>query len=173
MGMSRTQKQEEIEKLNARFQQDETVVVTHYSGLTVSELSEFRAQLRAEGATFKVTKNALAKLAIKGTKFEGISGLFSGPTGIATSEDAVAAAKVAQKFAKDNDKLVIIGGAMGEQVLDVEGVKALASMPSLDELRGKLVGLLQAPATKVARVLQVPAQQMVGVTKAYSEKEDA
>ncbi len=170
MGMNRAEKQTEIEALNTRFERDETVIVTHYSGLTVSEITDLRAQLRAEGATLKVTKNSLAKIAIKGTKFEGISDLFTGPTAVASSEDVVAAAKVVQKFAKGNDKLVVLGGGMGSQVLDVEGVKALASMPSLDELRGKLVGLLVAPATKVARVLQAPAQQMIGVTKAYGEK---
>ncbi len=170
MGMSRAQKEAEVKALAERFDRDETMVVTHYSGLTVAEISDLRAQLRAEGATLKVTKNSLAKRALQGTKFEGTIDMFAGPTAVASSEDAVAAAKVVQKYAKGNDKLIVIGGAMGSQILDVEGVKALASMPSLDELRGKLVGLLVAPATKVARVLQVPAQQMVGVTKAYSEK---
>ena len=170
MGMSRKQKEAEVQELNERFTNDETVVVTHYSGLTVAEMSDLRAQLRAEGASFKVTKNALAKRAIEGTKFEAIADMFTGPTGVATSVDPVAAAKVVQKYAKGNDKLIIMGGAMGTKVLDVDGVKALASMPSLDEIRGKLVGLLVAPATKIARVLQTPAQLMVGVTKAYGEK---
>lgn len=170
MGMSRAQKEAEVQELNARFEQDETIVVTHYSGLTVAEISDLRAKLRAEGASFKVTKNSLAKRAIKGTKFEGAADLFAGPTGVASSQDVIAAAKVVQEFAKKNDKLVIIGGAMGAQVLDASGVKALASMPSLDELRGRLVGLLVAPATKIARVLQTPAQLMVGVTKAQGEK---
>lgn len=169
MGMSRKQKEAEVKSLNDRFTNDETIVVTHYSGLTVEEMSDLRAQLRAEGATFKVTKNSLAKRAIEGTKFEPIADMFTGPTGVASSEDPVAAAKVVQKFAKDNKKLIIMGGAMGTKVLDVDGVKALASMPSLDEIRGKLVGLIVAPATKIARVVQVPAQQLVGVTKAYGE----
>ena len=138
--------------------------------MSVAEITDLRAQLRAEGASLKVTKNTLAKIAIKGTKFEETTDLFSGPTAVASSQDPVAAAKAVHKYAKDNDKLIIIGGAMGSQVLDVAGVKALAAMPSLDELRGKLVGLLVAPATKIARVLQAPAQQMVGVTKAYGEK---
>ncbi len=170
MGMSRAQKQAEIQELNERFERDETIIITHYSGLSVAEITDLRAQLRAEGASLKVTKNTLAKLALKGTKFEETTDLFSGPTAVASSQDPVAAAKAVHKYAKDNDKLIIIGGAMGSQVLDVDGVKALAAMPSLDELRGKLVGLLVAPATKIARVLQAPAQQMVGVTKAYGEK---
>ena len=170
MGMSRAQKQAEIQELNERFERDETIIITHYSGLSVAEITDLRAQLRAEGASLKVTKNTLAKIAIKGTKFEETTDLFSGPTAVASSQDPVAAAKAVHKYAKDNDKLIIIGGAMGSQVLDVAGVKALAAMPSLDELRGKLVGLLVAPATKIARVLQAPAQQMVGVTKAYGEK---
>ncbi|HCQ71667.1 MAG: 50S ribosomal protein L10 [Alphaproteobacteria bacterium] len=168
--MSRAQKQAEIQELNERFERDETIIITHYSGLSVAEITDLRAQLRAEGASLKVTKNTLAKIALKGTKFEETTDLFSGPTAVASSQDPVAAAKAVHKYAKDNDKLIIIGGAMGSQVLDVDGVKALAAMPSLDELRGKLVGLLVAPATKIARVLQAPAQQMVGVTKAYGEK---
>jgi large subunit ribosomal protein L10 len=170
MGMSRAQKEAEVQELNKRFTDDETIVVTHYSGLTVAQMADLRAKLRAEGATFKVTKNSLAKRALEGTKFEGIADLFTGPTGVASSQDPVAAAKVIHEYAKGNDKLIITGGAMGAQVLDVKGVEALAKMPSLDEIRGKLVGLLVAPATKIARVLQTPAQLMVGVTKAQGEK---
>jgi large subunit ribosomal protein L10 len=170
MGMSRAQKEVEITALNDRFTNDELVVVTHYSGLTVHELEALRGDLRAEGASFKVTKNTLAKIAIKGTKFEGVSDLFTGPTGVASSQDAVSAAKVAYKFAKDNDKLIILGGSLGDQVLDVAGIEALAKLPSLDEVRSKLVGLLQAPATKIAGVLQAPARDLVGVTKAYGDK---
>lgn len=170
MGMSRAQKEIEIKELNERFAKDELVVVTHYSGLTVSEISDFRSQLRAEGASFKVTKNSLTKLAIKGTQFEALDGLFTGPTGVASSEDPVAAAKVAHKFAKDNKKLIIVGGALGSMVLDAAGVEAIAKLPSLDELRSKLIGLVQAPATKLAILLQTPARDLVGVTKAYSEK---
>jgi len=170
MGMNRAQKEAEIKELNERFSNDELVVVTHYSGLSVSEISDLRSQLREHGATFKVTKNSLTKLALKGTKFEAISDMFTGPTGVATSQDAVAAAKVAHKFAKDNKKLVIVGGALGEMVLDVKGVEAIAVLPSLDEIRSKLVGLLQAPATKLAGLLQAPARELVGVTKAYGEK---
>lgn len=170
MGMSRAQKEDEIKELNERFSNDELVVVTHYSGLTVKEMSDLRAKLREEGATFKVTKNSLAKLAIKGTQFEQIDEMFSGPTGVATSQDPVAAAKVAHNFAKDNDKLIILGGALGEMILDAAGVEAIAKLPSLDEIRSKLVGLLQAPAQKIAGVMQAPARELVGVTKAYGEK---
>lgn len=170
MGMTRAEKQAEVQALNERFANDEIVVVTHYSGLTVDEMSQLRAGLRQEGASFKVTKNTLAKLALKGTKFEQISDMFTGPTGIATSQDPVAAAKAAHKFAKGNDKLIILGGALGEQILDVKGVEALAKLPSLDEVRSKLVGLLQAPATKLAGLMQAPARELVGVTKAYGAK---
>lgn len=171
MGMSREQKEAEVRELNERFANDEIVVLTHYSGLTVAELSELRCELRKEGASFKVTKNALAKLAVKGTKFEGLDSMFSGPTGVATSKDPVAAAKVAHDFAKKHNKLVIIGGALGEMVLDAKAVEALAKLPSLDEIRAKLVGLLVAAPTKLAGVLQAPARDLVGVTKAYGEKQ--
>ena len=123
MGMTREQKEAEVVALGERFANDEVVVVTQYSGLTVKELETFRSDLRKEGASFKVTKNSLAKIALKGTKFEGITDLFTGPVGIATSQDPVAAAKVTQKFAKDNDTLKIIGGALGEEVLDAKGIE--------------------------------------------------
>ncbi|MGH1375407.1 MAG: 50S ribosomal protein L10 [Alphaproteobacteria bacterium] len=168
--MTRTEKEVEIQALNERFASEELVVVAHYSGLTVSDMATLRGELRKEGARFKVTKNTLAKRAIKGTQFEPLEKLFTGPTGVASSQDPVAAAKVAYNFSKDNDKFIIVGGALGEMVLDAEGVKAIAQLPSLDELRSKLVGLLQAPATKVAGLLQAPARDMVGVTKAYGEK---
>ncbi len=170
MGMSRAQKEVEIQELNERFTKDELVVVTHYSGLSVADLSALRTQLREEGATFKVTKNSLAKLALKGTKFEGLGDMFTGPTGVASSQDSVAAARVAHKYAKGNDKLVILGGALGEMVLDAKGIEAIAKLPSLDEIRSKLVGLLQASATKLAGLMQAPARDLVGVTKAYGEK---
>ncbi|MFP4313966.1 MAG: 50S ribosomal protein L10 [Alphaproteobacteria bacterium] len=168
--MSRAQKEAEVQELNERFANDEVVVLTHYSGLSVSEITDLRAQLREEGASFKVTKNTLAKLAVKGTKFEGLADMFTGPTGVATSQDPVAAAKVAHKFAKGNKNLIIIGGAMGEKVLSVEEVEALAKLPSLDEIRSKLVGLLVAPQTKLAGLMQAPARDLVGVTAAYGAK---
>lgn len=170
MGMSRAAKEAEINELNARFAQDELVVVTHYSGLTVKEVTELRNELRKNGASFKVTKNSLARRAIKGTKFEGLDDLFAGPTGVATSSDPVAAAKIAYEFSKKNDKLVILGGGLGSMVMDAKAVEALAKLPSLDEIRSKLVGLLVAGPTKLVGVLQAPARNLVGVTKSYSEK---
>lgn len=167
--MNRTEKQEAIQTYNDMFTGSGSVVVCGYKGLTVKDMNAFRAELRKEGGNFTVTKNTLAKLASKETDYEGLGDLFTGPTGIVYSTDAVAAAKVAYNYAKTNDKLVILGGGLGAKVLDVAGVEALAKLPSLDEVRGTLVGLLQAPATKIARVLQAPAQQMVNVTKAYGE----
>lgn len=170
MAMSKAKKEVELKELTERFANDELVVVTHYSGLTVAEVTELRRALRKEGASFKVTKNSLALRAIKGTKFEKIANLFTGPTGVATSKDPVSAAKVTQKFAKDHEKLIIIGGAFGDTILDKAGVEQLAKLPSLDEIRSKLVGLLQAPASKMVGVLQAPARDLVGVTAAYGEK---
>ncbi len=170
MGMSRAEKEVEIQNLKSSFTDNELVVVTHYSGLGVSELTELRSNLRKEDAAFKVAKNSLSKIAIKGTKFENIEKMLSGPVALASSKDPVAAARVAYKFAKDNNKLVIIGGAMGDMLLDLKGVEALAKLPSLDEIRSKLVGLLQAPAQKIASVTAAPARDLVGVTKAYGEK---
>jgi len=149
------------------------VVVTQYSGLSVTEITDLRNQMRAAGANFKVTKNRLTRLALADTPYAGLADMFTGPTAIAFSEDVVAPAKVAVDYAKKNEKLVVVGGAMGENVLDVAGVKALASLPSLDELRGKIVGLLQAPATKVAGVVQAPASQLARVMGAYASKGEA
>jgi large subunit ribosomal protein L10 len=168
--MNRAEKQEAIGAYNTMFGDAVSVVVCEYKGLTVADMNALRSDLRAEGGHFTVTKNTLAKLATKDTDYEGLQDLFAGPCGVVYSTDAVAAAKVAYNFAKKNDKLVILGGGLGAKVLDVAGVEALAKLPSLDEVRGTLVGLLQAPATKIARVLSAPAQAMVGVTKAYSEK---
>jgi len=168
--VDRTQKEELVSSLHDTFASAEMVVVAHNLGLTVSEMEDLRTQLREAGASFKVTKNRLTRLALKDTKFEGIADLFSGPTGIAYSADPVAAAKVAVKFAKNNDNFELVGGALGAEVLDLNTVKALATLPSLDELRGKLVGLLQAPATKVAGVLQAPAGQLARVCSAYGSQ---
>jgi large subunit ribosomal protein L10 len=168
--VNRAQKAEAVEALNQTFTGNGVVVVAEYKGLTVAEITDYRTKLRAEGGQFKVTKNRLAKIAAKGTDYEGLVEMFKGPVGIAYSEDPIAAAKVTYNFAKGNDKLVIIGGGMGAEVLDKAGVEALAKLPSLDEIRGKIVGVLQAPAQKVVGVLQAPARDLVGVTKAYSEK---
>jgi len=170
MGMSRAQKEAEVQEMKDACENNELVVITHDSGRDVAKMSELRSEMRKEGASFKVTKNTLAKMAVKGTKFEGISDMFAGPTGMATSQDPVAAAKVAHTFAKSNDKLIILGGAMGEKILSTDEIKQLASLPSLDEIRSKLVGLLVAAPTKLAGVLQAPARNMVGVTQAYGAK---
>jgi large subunit ribosomal protein L10 len=149
------------------------VVVAHYSGLTVAQMQSLRKQMRAAGAQVQVAKNRLVKIALEGSDIASISGLMRGPTLIAHSSDPVAAAKVAVAFAKDNDKLVILGGAMGKTALNVDGVKSLATMPSLDELRAKLLGLLQAPATKLAQLTTAPAAKLARVVAAYAEKDAA
>lgn len=171
--VDKTQKAEVVEDLNGVFANAGSVVVAHYTGLTVAELNDLRSRMRVAGASFRVAKNRLAMRALKGTPIEGISGLFKGPTGIAVSNDPVAAAKVSAAYAKDNDKLVILGGSVGTTTLDANGVKALATLPSLDALRGKIVGLLVAPATKIAGVVQAPAGQLARVIGAYSKKEAA
>ncbi len=160
-----------VQALHRLFGETNLVVVTHYSGLTVAEISDLRRKMREAGASFKVTKNRLTRLALAGTKYEGLAELFTGPTAIAVSEDPVAAAKASVDFAKANDKLVILGGAMGEQTLDVNGVKALATLPSLDELRGTIVGMLNTPATRIAQVVQAPAGQVARVIQAHADKQ--
>ena len=171
--MDRAQKKELVAELNQTFEGAGLVVVTHQTGMTVGESSDLRGQIRAAGAGFKVTKNRLTRLALEGTKYQALQSLFTGPTAIAYSEDPVAAAKVCVEFANKNEKLTIVGGALGEKVLDVNEVKALAKLPSLDELRGKIIGVLQAPATKVAGVIQAPAGQLARVVSAYASKGDA
>lgn len=171
--MDRARKEELVVELNGVFADAALVVVTHQSGLTVAESTDLRRRMRAADASYKVTKNRLVKLALVGTPYEAIADLFEGPTAIAYSADPVAAARVAVDFSKENDKLVVVGGAMAENRLDEAGVKALATLPSLDELRGMLLGLLNAPATKVARVLQAPASQLARVLSAYAEQEEA
>lgn len=169
MGMNRADKQNEIEELKQRFAANDVVIVTQNKGLTVAQVTQLRNELRASGASFKVAKNTLVKIALKGSKFEGISNLFAGPTGIAASTDP-GVAKVIQKFAKENEKFLVIGGQFGENVIDAKGVGVLATLPSLDELRSKICGLLVAAPTKLAGVLQAPARNLVGVTQAYGQK---
>ncbi|HWK35880.1 50S ribosomal protein L10 [Sphingomonas sp.] len=171
--MDRSQKAESVAELNRTFNEVGVVVVTRNLGLTVAQSTQLRTKMRDAGASFKVSKNKLAKIALEGTDYAGLSDLLTGPTALATSADPVAAAKAAVDFAKTNDKFEIVGGAMGKQLLDAEGVKALASLPSLDELRGKIVGLLVAPATKLATVTQAPAAQLARVLNAYASKEAA
>ncbi len=168
--MNRSEKTEAVAALNATFNEAAVVVVTRNLGLTVAQSTDLRLKMRDAGAGYKVAKNRLAKIALNDTQYSPLSDLLTGPTAIATSGDPVAAAKVAVEFAKTNDKLEIVGGAMGSTVLDVEGVKALASMPSLDELRAKLIGLVQAPATKVVQVISAPAGQLARVFGAYAAK---
>jgi large subunit ribosomal protein L10 len=168
--MDRVQKAESVKELNGLFAEAGAVVVAHYAGMTVAQMSDLRSRMRAAGASFKVAKNRLAKRALEGTPAAGVADLFTGPTGIAYSADPVAAPKVLVAYAKENDKLVILGGAALGSVLDVQGVRTLAELPSLDQLRGKIIGLLQAPATKVAGVLQAPAGQLARVLSAYANK---
>jgi large subunit ribosomal protein L10 len=171
--VDRTQKAEIVEDLNAVFRAAGVVVVSSYTGLSVAEMTALRGRMREAGAVLRVAKNSLAKRALEGAPFGGITGLLKGPTVLAWSNDPVAAPKVLAKYAKENDKLVILGGALGAQILDPKGVAALAELPSLDELRAKLVGMLQTPATRVAAVLQAPAGQLARVFAAYAKTGEA
>jgi large subunit ribosomal protein L10 len=171
--VDKTAKKEAVASLNDVFANTSVVVVAHYAGLTVAQFQKLRREMKANGATVKVAKNRLAKIALEGTDVASISPLLKGPTLIAYSSDPVAAPKVAVAFAKDNDKLVILGGAMGKTSLNPDGVKALATMPSLDELRAKLLGLLQAPATKIAQLSTAPAAKLARVFQAYADKDAA
>ena len=171
--MDRSQKAESVASLNASFAEAGVVVVTRNLGLTVAQSTVLRGKVREAGATYKVAKNRLAKLAIQDTDYAGLDEYLTGPTALAYSEDPVAAAKAAVDFAKTNDKLEIVGGSMGALKLDEAGVKALASMPSLDELRGKIVGLVNAPATKVVQLVNAPASKLARVFGAYAAKDAA
>ena len=171
--MDRNEKSEVISTLNASLKQMGVVVITRNLGMSVAQSTNLRQKMRDAGAAYKVTKNRLVKIAIQDTDYAALGDLLNGPVGLATSADPVAAAKVAIDFAKTNDKLEIVGGAMGALLLDAEGVKALASLPSLDELRAKLVGLIQAPASKLATVTQAPAAQLARVFGAYAAKDAA
>lgn len=171
--MDRTEKQAFVASLAGIFAQTNAVIVTRNAGLTVAEVSDLRRKMKAAGATYKVAKNRLASLALEGTRFTGIKPLLKGPTALAWSHDPVAVAKVAVEFAKSNEKLSIVGGALGARTLDEAGIKALAELPSLDTLRAGILGLLNAPATKVAGVLQAPAGQLARVFSAYAKKGEA
>ena len=168
--MDRAEKKESVAALNDVFKKTSVVVVAHYSGLTVAQMQKLRKQMREAGATVQVAKNRLVKIALEGTDVASIASLMKGPTLIAYSVDPVVAPKVAVGFAKDHDKLVILGGAMGATALNVDGVKSLATLPSLDELRAKLVGLIQAPATKLAQLSTAPAAKLARVFAAYADK---
>ncbi len=171
--MDRAAKRELVANLHEVFEDTGVVVVAHYSGLTVAQMTDFRQRMKTAGGQVKVAKNRLAKLALQDTPAAGIADLFTGPTCISYSQDPITAAKVAVAFAKDHDKLVILGGTMGENVLDANGVKALAELPSLDELRAKLVGLLNAPATKIARTVKEPGAKLARVINAKATQSEA
>ena len=171
--MERAEKREVVTALHDVFAKTGVVVVAHYAGLTVAQITKLRSEMRSAGGQVKVAKNRLVKLALEGTDAKGIADLLKGPTCLAFSEDPVAAPKIAFNFAKANEKFVILGGSMGRTVLDAKGVNSLADLPSLDELRGKLIGLLQAPASKLARTLNEPGAQLARVVGAYGNKEAA
>lgn len=171
--MDRTQKEKLVASLADVFGSVNLVVVTRPVGMTVAESTELRRQMRDAGASFKVTKNRLTRLALKGTQFESLSDLFIGPTAIAYSQDPIAAAKVAVKYAESNTKLEILGGALFKDVLDPAGVTNLAKLPSLDELRARIVGMLNTPATRIAGVLQAPGAQLARVLQAHAKQGEA
>jgi len=167
--MDRSQKAESVASLNAVFNEVGVVVVTRNLGLSVAQSTALRGKIRDAGASYKVAKNSLAKLAIKDTDYVGLNDLLTGPTALASSVDPVAAAKAVVEFAKTTDKIEIVGGSMGSLVLNADGIKALASMPSLDELRGTIIGLVQAPATKIAQLATAPAAKLARVFGAYAK----
>ncbi len=171
--MDRSQKEQLVQSLRQIFEETALVVVTQQVGLTVAEMTDLRRRMREAGASFRVTKNRLVRLALDGTKFSELGPLFAGPTAIAHSQDPVAAAKVAVEFADDNDKLTVIGGALDGEVLELETIKALAKLPSLDEQRAMLIALFQTPATRIAGVLQAPAGQLARVMGAYGATGEA
>ena len=172
-GMDRSQKADSVAQLAEVFNEAGVVVITRNLGMSVAQSTELRTKMREAGASYKVAKNRLARLALEDTDYTGLSDMLTGPTAIAYSTDPVAAAKAAVDFAKTTDKIEIVGGSMGATVLNEAGVKALASMPSLDELRGTIVGLLNAPATKVVRTIMEPAALIARVTGAYAAKDAA
>ena len=171
--MERAEKREFVTELNEVFKASGSVVVARYAGITVAQMNDLRTKMRAAGGTVKVAKNRLAKIALQGTESEGMSDLFQGQTLIAYANDPMIAPKVAMDFAKTNDKVVVLGGSMGATTLNAEGVKSLATLPSLDELRAKLLGLIAAPATRVATVVAAPASQLARVFAAYAKKDEA
>jgi large subunit ribosomal protein L10 len=171
--VDRAEKKNMVTELNGVFRSSSVVVVAHYAGLTVADMQKLRMQMKQAGGTVKVAKNRLAKIALDGTDIATIASLLKGPTVLAYSGDPVAAPKVATDFAKGHDKFVILGGAMGKTALNPDGVKALAALPSLDELRAKLIGLIQAPATKIAQLVNAPAAKLARVVQAYANKDEA
>ena len=171
--MERAEKKELVATLNQVFKSTGVIVVAHNKGLTVNQVNDLRGKMAQAGATVKVAKNRLAKLALDGTDASGIKGLFTGPTMVAYAADPVSAPKVAAAFAKANEKFVVLGGALGKTVMDANAVKALAELPSLDELRARIVGMIQTPATRIAGVLAAPGGQIARVINAHATKEQA
>ena len=171
--MDRTEKREFVASLGQVFAETSMIVVAQNKGLTVAEVSDLRRKMRASGSTYKVAKNRLAVLALEGSRFDGIKPMLKGPTALAWSQDPVAVAKTAVDYAKANEKFVVIGGALGAQMLNADGIKALADLPSLDALRARLVGMIQTPATRIAGVLAAPAGQLARVLGAYARKDEA
>jgi large subunit ribosomal protein L10 len=171
--VERAEKTELVATLNAVFKTTGVIVVAHNKGLTVNQVNDLRGKMSQAGATVKVAKNRLAKLALDGTDASGIKDLFTGPTMVAYAADPVSAPKVAAEFAKANEKFVVLGGALGKTVLDANAVKALAELPSLDQLRAKIVGMIQTPATRIAGVLAAPGGQLARVINAYATKDSA
>ncbi len=168
--MNRTQKKQYIEEMTNQFEKSEAVIVTHYQGLTVSQLDDLRNKMREHGIIFKITKNRITKLALEKTRCKDISELFSGPTAVAMSEDAITSAKILTKFSKENANLKILGGIMGSDVLDLAGVENVATLPTLDEARAKIVGILQSPAQKIASILLAPASKIAILALEKSKK---
>ncbi|HEY0446750.1 MAG TPA: 50S ribosomal protein L10 [Allosphingosinicella sp.] len=171
--MDRAQKSEQVAELKRTFNESEVVVITRNLGLTVKQSTDLRNRMRDAGARYKVAKNTLALIAVEGTTYAQISDMLTGPTALATSADPVAAAKVAVDFAKTTDRFEVVGGAMGDTLLDLAGVRALAELPSLDELRARIIGLIQAPASKIARTINEPGAMLARVIGAYAAKEEA
>jgi len=171
--VERAEKKELVASLHQVFTTTGVIVVAHNKGLTVNQVNDLRGRMAKAGVTVKVAKNRLAKLALDGTDAAGIKDLFTGPTMVAYAKDPVSAPKVATEFAKGNEKFVVLGGALGKTVLDQSGVKALAELPSLDQLRAKLIGMIQTPATRIAGVLQAPGGQLARVLSAYANKDQA
>ena len=168
--MNKEKKQNYIKEMSTQFDKSEAVIVAHYQGLTVKQLDDLRKQMREHGIIFKVTKNRITKLAIEKTKCKNLSNLFSGPTAVALSEDAITSAKILTKFSKDHTNLKILGGIMGNDILDVAGVKNVASLPTLDEARAKIVGILRAPGQKIASILLAPASKIAILALEKSKK---
>ena len=168
--MNKEKKQNYIKEMSTQFDKSEAVIVAHYQGLTVKQLDDLRKQMRKHGIIFKVTKNRITKLAIEKTKCKDLSNLFTGPTAVALSEDAITSAKILTKFSKDHENLKILGGIMGNDILDVAGVQNVASLPSLEEARAKIVGILRSPAQKIASILLAPAQKIAILSLEKSKK---